>query len=156
MVYGIDKATKLHASKSSGKTYYYRFSMDTKFNLFKNVLNVTLPGTSHADELCYLFRCHLNPTLYDNVERDSVEFKTLKRITKLWVNFAKYSDPTPNENPANFKPVQNNEINFLDINNEGLTPGLNPHRKSVQFWNDLYQKYQSLLKKNSNEVKDEF
>lgn len=33
-----------------------RFSMESRLNHFKTKFNITLPGSIHADELCYLFR----------------------------------------------------------------------------------------------------
>ncbi|KAK9875461.1 hypothetical protein WA026_007855 [Henosepilachna vigintioctopunctata] len=48
-------------------------------------------GSAHTDELYYLFRCVLN----GQMEPDSREEKTMKRLVKLWTNFAKYDNPTP-------------------------------------------------------------
>lgn len=36
-----------------------------------------------------------------------------------------------------FKPVQNGEINFLDITNNGFIPGLNPNVEAIQFWANI-------------------
>lgn len=35
-----------------------RFSVDAGFNMFKVIFNATqFAGASHADEICYLFKC---------------------------------------------------------------------------------------------------
>lgn len=34
----------------------YRFSIDSRFNHFKQKAHIAFPGATHADELCYLFR----------------------------------------------------------------------------------------------------
>lgn len=36
--------------------YSYRFSVDSGLNQFKMMFNITMPGSIHGDELCYLFR----------------------------------------------------------------------------------------------------
>lgn len=35
-------------------------------------------------------RCHVIDELYDNVTEDSIEMKTIRAVTKLWTNFAKF------------------------------------------------------------------
>lgn len=151
MVHGIDKSAKAH---SKGKSFYYRFSVDAKLNVFKILFKLeSVVGTSHGDELCYLFRCNAFNQLYENLADDSIEVRTIRTITKLWTNFAKFGNPTPNDEPVSFKPIQKKLINFVDITNEGLIPALGPHKKFVDFWEDIFARYQTHLA-NSN-VKDE-
>lgn len=54
-VYQINKAAKKQASKSTGKTFYYIHSVDSVLNVIRHGKMVDIRGTSHADELCYLF-----------------------------------------------------------------------------------------------------
>ncbi|XP_037044089.1 esterase B1-like [Bradysia coprophila] len=151
LVHGIDKSAKAH---SKGKSFYYRFSVDATLNAFKILFKLeSVFGTSHGDELCYLFRCHVFNEIYENIADDSVEMRTIRASTKLWTNFAKFGDPTPNNEPISFKPIQKNLINFVDITNEGLIPALGPHKKFVDFWTDIFSRYETHLV-NSN-VRDE-
>lgn len=56
--YGVNRAIRLHASGSSGKTFYYKFSVDGRFNWFKLSLHaheLKLPGATHADDVFYTF-----------------------------------------------------------------------------------------------------
>ncbi|KAG4072767.1 hypothetical protein HA402_005244 [Bradysia odoriphaga] len=151
IVHGIDKSAKAH---SKGKSFYYRFSVDATLNAFKILFKLeSVFGASHGDELCYLFRCHVFDELYENIADDSVEMRTIRAVTKLWTNFAKFGDPTPNDEPISFKPIQKNLINFVDITNEGLIPALGPHKKFMDFWTDIFGRYETHLV-NSN-VRDE-
>lgn len=57
--YGTVKSAKLHAKKSSGKTFYYVFDLQSNLNMLKEYSGATaknLTGASHADDLYYLFR----------------------------------------------------------------------------------------------------
>lgn len=54
------------------------------------VPGTTLKGASHADELCYLFKCQFLDKLYETLPRDSLEVRSIKLLTNLWANFAKY------------------------------------------------------------------
>lgn len=45
-----------------------------------------------------------------------------------------------------FKPIQNGEINFLDITNKGLMPGVNPNGKAMDFWMNIEKRMQKYIK----------
>lgn len=44
-----------------------------------------------------------------------------------------------NEPVSGFKPIENDDLHFLDINNDGLTTDLNPHQNVVGFWLNIEQ-----------------
>lgn len=55
--YAIEKAAKIQLKRSTGKIFYYLFSLDTNLNGCKLALtkNAKFPGASHADDLYYVF-----------------------------------------------------------------------------------------------------
>lgn len=55
---GISRAVEMHGSNSSGKTFFYRFSVDGRLNGAKlqTIANqLSLPGATHADDFYYVF-----------------------------------------------------------------------------------------------------
>lgn len=49
-----------------------------------------------------------------------------------------YSEPSHENSPtAEFKPIENGNIHYLDINNDGLTTGLRPNQKAMEFWTSI-------------------
>lgn len=73
---------------------------------------------------------------------------TVKRMTKLWTNFAKFGNPNPADEDdlidVAWEPVKSEkEINFLDIGEE-LSAGVNPEAERMAFWESIY------APKNSN------
>lgn len=71
-----------------------------------------------------------------------------EQMCKLWTNFAKYQDPTPDHcNPIStkWKPVQQIasdtkeiDLDYLGINEESkMIRNVNKHR--VDFWRDIYK-----------------
>ncbi|NP_001034534.1 putative esterase [Tribolium castaneum] len=138
----IWRTVKYHNKTSSVPIYFYRMSIETDLNLFKNMFSITEPGVSHADDLGYLFTNLLTP----DIEEGSDEDIAVKRFVKLWTNFAKNGDPNPTEeNPlinVTWKPVTRNEMNFLDIGTK-LTTGVDPDSDRMAFW-------QRILKINPN------
>lgn len=64
--------------------------------------------------------------LYFNFNRFKYVFVTL---------IFDYSHPSGNNDPVrNYKPIENHKINFIHINNNGLSTDLSPNKQTTQFW----------------------
>lgn len=75
-------------------------------------------------------------------------------ITVFFFSFFIYiRNPTHKSNPYVFKPMRRGEINFVDITNDGLVPGLDSFGDRQKFWSDLRLKYKSNLESGS--IRDE-
>lgn len=157
--HGIQKSIKLHSQHSKNPVYFYRFSMDTKFNMIKHVFpsvgkyagktiyinNESIDeyneilGAAHLDELAYLFKPHEVTA----PEEGSIGHKNVEAMTQLWTNFAKYANPTANTNSViqnSWKPVTSDVMNYYDIGNE-ISVGVNPDSERYQLWESFYQTY---------------
>ncbi|XP_037037773.1 esterase B1-like [Bradysia coprophila] len=123
------------------KQFLYEFQFVGELNMMKKQMKIqNIPLASHADDVYYLF----GGTLVDRAKlaKDSREWKMRETMCKLWTNFAKYGDPTPDkDNPLSFKwlavqgadVVGGNGINHLVINDDiGLVSNLNKDR--MDFW----------------------
>lgn len=69
---------------------------------------------------------------------DSIEMKTVRRMVKLWANFARTGDPNPIDG-VTWKPVTKDEVNFLDIGPE-LVCSKNPEPERLELWNSIDRK----------------
>ena len=130
------------------KQYVYEFCYDGELNAFKKLLKMTeLRGACHFDELFYLFDAKI---LGMKVAKNSPAWNMRKTMCTLWTNFAKYQDPTPDDqNPLSFKwnPVKpadkydkNFEVDYLMIDDESkMKHGL--YKIRMDFWRRLYEKY---------------
>lgn len=46
-----------------------------------------------------------------------------------------FSEPTHNGEPTTgFLPIQNDQVNFLDVTNDGLKMGVNVNQRANEFW----------------------
>ncbi|RZC40939.1 esterase [Asbolus verrucosus] len=131
----IYRAAKLHAQTSSAPVYFYRISLETRLNFFKNLANIKAPGVCHGDDLGYLFKTMISP----EIEPDTIEEKSIKKFTKLWTNFARSGNPNGRKKEEFFEdfwqPVTT-DIHFLDIGRE-LKAGIDPESDRMKLWEDI-------------------
>ncbi|KAG5891749.1 hypothetical protein JTB14_012483 [Gonioctena quinquepunctata] len=103
-----------------------------------------IEGAAHADDLLYLFKTGLSP----NILKGSKEDGYIQKFVKPWTNFAKYGNPTPEEDGVLdnvlWRPiVSENMENIFDIN-ETITVTGNLERERMEFWDDLYRTHANI------------
>ncbi|XP_063379372.1 esterase FE4-like [Cydia fagiglandana] len=142
-VYNTHRFTYLY-SKYNSPIYMYRFSFDTDLNFAKKLLlanlDLDLKGASHADELFYMFSSTSNFTKDAHIAYESQEKLKdyVSKVTKLWTNFAKTSNPTPDNCLGPRWPVYTAQNKgYLDINVQS-TAGSFAEKQRVEFWDTLY------------------
>lgn len=50
----------------------------------------------------------------------------------------------PNDDPIVFRnhnATEHEYYNYLDVTNRGIIAKINPNRKRIEFWNDIFEKY---------------
>ncbi|CAH1376175.1 unnamed protein product [Tenebrio molitor] len=121
--------------------YMYRFAYEGYFlgkKAFSMGQESKVNGVMHAEEIWYLFRRgdlkHANDT--DKMMR--------KRMVKLWTNFAKFSNPTPEPDAllenVTWPRYQKGDYPYLNIDHE-MTVGKNFREQTMEFWRELFSKY---------------
>ncbi|KAL1502037.1 hypothetical protein ABEB36_007244 [Hypothenemus hampei] len=100
-------------------------------------------GVSHADDLFYLFSTFFTPT----IEKGSTEDLYIQKFIKMWTNFAKYGNPTPQLDAVldnvQWVPVDSNNMRFLEIGPELKMTG-DIDKKRLKIWDDLYDSYEKI------------
>ncbi|KYN20422.1 Esterase E4, partial [Trachymyrmex cornetzi] len=118
---GIMEAVDIQMSSDSyTPTYLYKLSYESKTYLGKEIIKVTLPGVTHAEDLFFLFYPHmmkefnLSPPI-----SNSDDYKIIDCLTQMWTNFAKTGDPTPvitNVTPTKWTPLKRGDMcDYLNI-----------------------------------------
>lgn len=137
------KSTELVARyHPRSKQFLYEFQFDGELNILKKQMKLQhIPLASHADDVFYLF----GGTLADKVKltKDSRDWKMREKMCKLWTNFAKYGDPTPDGcNPLSVKwhavqPV-NCDANGIDLDYLAIGDDVkfvrNLNKDRMDFW----------------------
>lgn len=120
--FGVNRAAKLIAEKSSEPVYYYRFSYQGRFSLFYTPeSNNTAPyGVVHADDLIYLFYVKKLFPLFEQTTPPEVGM--VNKLTTLWGNFAKTGNPIPQPNEkldnVKWEPFNTKTQKYLDLGNK--------------------------------------
>ncbi|XP_030027948.2 esterase FE4-like [Manduca sexta] len=143
-LYYVNKTVALLSKHSNNcPIYYYVVNYAGEWAVPKDLHLFNTPG--HCAEIPFVFGILSNndgETLIKG-SRDSVT--TRNRMVKMWTNFAKYGNPTPNEDDPllqiTWDPVDNSErLNYLSIGSE-LTKGRNPYYERMKFWDNLYKEH---------------
>ncbi|KPJ20839.1 Acetylcholinesterase [Papilio machaon] len=75
------------------------------------------------------------------IEINARLMELIDQVTKLWTNFAKYGNPTPDDSlGVIWKPYTLEGQDFLDIG-ENLVAGTRPDKDELEFWEQIYTKY---------------
>ncbi|XP_072948633.1 esterase E4-like [Epargyreus clarus] len=120
--------------------YFYNFDYVGELNTNKNMIDTLgLTHAAHGDELGYLFKNDAQK----GVEPTSEDVMTRERMLRLWTNFVKTGNPTPDENKyitVTWQPVTKDNLYCLKLGNE-LSLITNPNREKMEYWEELYTKF---------------
>ncbi|XP_049799125.1 juvenile hormone esterase-like isoform X3 [Schistocerca nitens] len=131
----------LSSMPAAQPTYFYHFDVTTKLNVFKKMYGEQFSGVSHCDDLPYLFSEDKTKDIPKGPETE--EGKAIARMTRLWTNFAKTGNPTPD--PADpmlsvtWLPFKKDEEYYLDITNDGLSSKKDLMKDRVDFWDRIFR-----------------
>uniref|UniRef100_A0A1B6C5A2 Carboxylic ester hydrolase n=1 Tax=Clastoptera arizonana TaxID=38151 RepID=A0A1B6C5A2_9HEMI len=122
-------------TRHSGPVYQYYLSYKgekTTAPLFGNSQDDL--GVCHVDELIYLFPLNL---YFPNRNDTQVGEQFSRNLIEMWVNFARYRNPTPTSN-SNFSwtPVSS-QREYLELGNNGYSMGTNLLEERFNFWRNL-------------------
>ncbi|XP_015518299.2 esterase FE4-like isoform X1 [Neodiprion lecontei] len=141
---GTQKVVEYQQKKRT-PTYFYKFSYDSPKSLTKLVYKSSMKGTSHEDEVPYLF----HPLRFADllkIEPNSIEQTVSDRFVKMWTDFAKTGNPTPQIDDlitVKWDPVTRTTKNYLEIGSE-LSAGVNPDEE-VEL---LFKRISDIVKSN--------
>ncbi|XP_013187844.2 acetylcholinesterase [Amyelois transitella] len=142
LIFPVIFTADLLLKHSDYPVFSYKFSYDGWMNFPKFLYGFPMePGATHIDELFYMFKFKM-PLINAFLERDMID-----KITTMWTNFAKYSDPTPEISgllPVKWEPVRREDPRLLVIDKELSMEPL-WYSERLLFWNETYSKYRKIL-----------
>uniref|UniRef100_A0A182QNR7 Carboxylic ester hydrolase n=1 Tax=Anopheles farauti TaxID=69004 RepID=A0A182QNR7_9DIPT len=141
-------SAELHSRyQQDAPLYFYRFSYETELNEMRKLFGVPdgTPGAAHADELSYLFS---GSGYTIKIEPGSTADQARTLMCRLWTNFARLSDPTPNAEEFGFQwdpvaPTASGEpfvLRAVDLKEE-VELIENPLHERIQFWKSIAERF---------------
>ncbi|KAL4707337.1 hypothetical protein ACJJTC_005266 [Scirpophaga incertulas] len=128
----IYRSVRLQA-QSHRTIYFYQFSRTSKLGV-SPVRGVNKTGAAHSDELGFLFPPR-------GMDMDAHDGNIHKQLVRLWTNFVKYLDPTPNnEVDVRWEPFDETDPRVLDIDTE-IEMKRFPHTRTCEIWDDIFQRF---------------
>ncbi|XP_076258000.1 juvenile hormone esterase-like isoform X2 [Rhynchophorus ferrugineus] len=131
------KHAELHSADAP--TYFYEFSYSGTMG---NNVDYKYPGSgnvTHGEEMGYIFS-YADPKVYP--ESDQVVHE---RLLKLWINFAKYTNPTPEEDEVLqnliWPVVKPGEFQYVNILEDLVLTHGKPKPNRIAFWDSIYENY---------------
>ncbi|XP_049810614.1 juvenile hormone esterase-like isoform X3 [Schistocerca nitens] len=121
--------------KDRAPVYFYLFSYKGKYSFTDFAGSDEISGVAHAEDLLYLFS---NNSYYIIPgERPAKDMEIVKAMTKLWTNFAKTGNPTPNDELIHWPRVTSDtEPEYLEIG-EKLEAKKGLLEERMEFWRSL-------------------
>lgn len=139
MAFGISKQARLHAPVQP--VYYNRFSYFGSLNFVQRVFGLShLPGAAHGDDVYYLFRMNIVTT---PVLPSDPAWAVQRRQTRMWTNFFKFGNPTPNLSDPLINviwPTMTASEQFMDVQ-ENLVVDVHPNRARMDVWHAFDQRF---------------
>lgn len=135
-IFNIIRFAHIYLSGAKSPLYLYKFAFDTDLNIMKKILGaMNFKGATHADDLFYLFSSQMTE---DIVNEDANARKKIEQITKMWTNFAKTGNPTPDKSMGiEWKPFTSKYQHYLEMGDECVLKQ-NPEQANVEFLNKIY------------------
>ncbi|XP_058838421.1 esterase B1-like [Topomyia yanbarensis] len=120
------------------RTFVYRFCVDSEFfnhYRIKMIDDPKLRGTSHADEISYLFSNFTEEV----PARDTFEYRALQPMVDVFTAFAIKGDPNC-ERTVSWEPVKQTKPTFkcLNITNDGIAFIDFPDATRMDLWDSFY------------------
>ncbi|XP_064072385.1 uncharacterized protein LOC113400940 [Vanessa tameamea] len=134
---------KTVAKLKKNKMYFYKFTCKSERNVFTQYIKVSdmfknVTVVCHGDDLPYIFPFR---EINQEIEINSRAYKMIDKVTKLWTNFAKFGNPTPDGfKGLKWNPYTTEDEHFMDIG-EDLKIGCSPDEEEVEFWNNIFKEY---------------
>lgn len=141
-MYALDILNWAKTYCSKNKIYFYKFNCKSDRNALalqtglQKLINEE-QVVAHSDDLAYLF----TNKLIGKVDRLSDTYTMIDSIIKLWTNFAKNGNPTPDSSlEVKWTPYTVQKQNYLDIDSK-LEMKNRPDDEEIKFWEELYREY---------------
>ncbi|KFB50590.1 AGAP006228-PA-like protein [Anopheles sinensis] len=124
---------------SEAKTFVYRVSVDSAFfNHYRiHMIDPNMRGTSHADELSYLF----SNIFAQPLDKETFEYAAIQHMVNIFTSFATNSDPNyAGTEGLSWEAVPKTAPPYkcLNVSNNGVAVHKLPETRRMKVWDSFY------------------
>lgn len=125
-------------SKAEGKTYFYRFDMQTSLNMVKNMYKVKEEGACHCDDISYLFYSHEADMKAPGIQ--SKEHEMIKNMVSAVTSFMITGKPSSD---ILWKPLSPSEktLKCLNFSNDSIEVIPFPEQDRLRAWDEILKDF---------------
>lgn len=129
--------SRLHAN-GKGKTYLYRFNLNTSLNMMKTFLRAEYEGASHGDDVSYIFKPNIpgmpGPAI------DSKEFGLIQQMVSYITSFVINGNPNNLDPEGKWEPVTSDDpLKCFNISNDSTETIALPEFDRLKVWNEIWE-----------------
>ncbi|XP_049801202.1 juvenile hormone esterase-like [Schistocerca nitens] len=117
-IFPVHRSARILSKINTFPVYYYQFTYQGRYSWVDAPGTTTPYGVVHHDDLIYLFYIS---TLFPFFNKDDPEYVTVKRMTKMWSNFAKSGNPTSEKDDTvtvDWKPLTASQKQYMEIGSQ--------------------------------------
>lgn len=133
--YGTERSVTNYLKLQNPKVYKYVYAHIGEESKYKNWTGV---GAYHTQELPYLFE-------WGTQLETEEQFRMRRFLVKLWTNFVKYGDPTPDHSEVTWQPTNLATRPYLHIDTKSEMRNYVYHKR-MAFWELIWTAYGSRRK----------
>jgi cholinesterase len=124
-------------SNKSGKTFVYRFDIDSENNLFKSFMKIDkYREPIHGDDVCYFFKSTM---LGPNPEQSSPAFKYIELMVSILTQFAATGNPNVAELGVEWTPATFDEpLRGVNINEQKSEAMIFPESERMDQFDGMF------------------
>ncbi|XP_026747799.1 esterase FE4-like [Trichoplusia ni] len=133
-VHSAERTVDKYLNAEANSVYKYLFSYEGERNFVKVLFGLTASGACHADDLGYVF----DPPEFAGMPVTETDQRVIDAMTKMWTDFAKYGNPTPQPTDSipEWRPVDEVQRPYMNIGNP-IRAESRVFSDRMAFW-DLY------------------
>lgn len=121
-----------------GKSYLYRFDIQSSLNFSAKLLKVLEEGATHGEDMSYMFKLTpiegmtISPTI------DSPELELIKKVTSFITSFIINGNPNEFKEEASFEQtLDKNQIKCYNLTSEKFEMVPLPEAERFQVWDEI-------------------
>nr|AII21980.1 odorant degrading enzyme CXE3 [Sesamia inferens] len=136
-IYDINRFISHLPKVGNGRRYVYKFCCISNRNVYASSgIKYGIRGAAHLDDLMYLLNANTHNI---KVEKDTKQYELINFVCKVFTNFAKHGNPTPDSSLGIIWPEYDNTTKAYVEIGDSLIPKTASEAEALEFWKSIFE-----------------